>query len=205
MFGSLAIPRHGTGGRPLEASRSCRATRREATGLWPGRCAGTAWDCQGGRPDGAAEGDPPLPMGDEAKRRPLYQAFLIGPRGKRRALQGSLQRGSARPGRRSAEYSRRYEAVLNDALSWIADDAHYLAALVGLRTALVGGGRHYFIGANDRHPTVGYGRLLLEERGAGIGGERFAFVCSRSTSTRRVAHLVVCERARPYSMSIRSM
>jgi hypothetical protein len=36
---------------------------------------------------------------------------------------------------------RRYEAILNDALSWVPNDADYLAALVGLRTALVGGGR----------------------------------------------------------------
>jgi len=84
--------------------------------------------------------------------------------------------------------------ILNDALSWIPDDAHYRAALVGLRNALVGGGRLCFIGANDRHPEAGYGRFLLDEKWARIGRERFSLVRSRSTSTRSVAHLLVRER-----------
>jgi len=89
---------------------------------------------------------------------------------------------------------RRYEVILNDALSWVPDDARYCAALVGLRTALVGGGRLCFIGANDRHPEAGYGRVLLTEKWARIGRERFSLVRSRSTPARSVAHLVARER-----------
>jgi hypothetical protein len=89
---------------------------------------------------------------------------------------------------------RRYEAILNDALSWIPDDAQYLAALVGLRTVLLSGGRLYFVGAKDRHSEPGYGLSLLEEKWARMGHERIVLGRSRSSSSRSVVQLVVRER-----------
>jgi hypothetical protein len=59
---------------------------------------------------------------------------------------------------------RKYDAVINDALSWILDEEDFVAALRGIGSVLKPKGFLVFPGATDREPEEGAGRLMAAEQ-----------------------------------------
>jgi SAM-dependent methyltransferase len=88
---------------------------------------------------------------------------------------------------------RRYDVILNDALSWIDGVEAFQKSLVGFRRILKPGGVLVFIGATNRHPEPGTGKQLLREAWERFEPERFKLVESRFESGLSVSHIVTRE------------
>ena len=88
---------------------------------------------------------------------------------------------------------RRYDAILNDALSWVVGVEAFQKSLVGFRRILKPEGVLAFVGATDRHPEPETGKKLLCEAWEQLEPQRFKLVESRSEPRLSVSHIVTRE------------
>jgi len=88
---------------------------------------------------------------------------------------------------------RKYDAVINDALSWILDENEFVAALQGIRSVLKPGGFLVFAGATDRQPEVGAGRIMAALQWEAEKDSRFSLLNFRRRGTISVSHIKVSE------------
>lgn len=88
---------------------------------------------------------------------------------------------------------RRYDVVLNDALSWIVGVDAFRKSLVGFRQILKPGGILAFIGATNQRPEPGTGKQLLREAWERLEPERIKLVESRFESGLSISHIVTRE------------
>lgn len=88
---------------------------------------------------------------------------------------------------------RKYDVILNDALSWIVGVEAFQKSLIGFRRILKTGGTFAFIGATNQRPEPGTGKLLLREAWERLEPERFKLLESRFEPGLSVSHIVMRE------------
>lgn len=88
---------------------------------------------------------------------------------------------------------RKYDVILNDALSWIVGVEAFQKSLMGFRSILKPGGTLAFIGATSHRPDSGFGMQLLREAWERLEPERVKLVESRFDSGLSVSHIVTRE------------
>lgn len=88
---------------------------------------------------------------------------------------------------------RKYDVILNDALSWIVGVEAFQTSLIGFRRILKPGGLLAFIGATNKQPEPGFGMQLLREAWERLERERFKLIESRFESGLSVSHIVTRE------------
>lgn len=88
---------------------------------------------------------------------------------------------------------RRYDVIVNDALSWIVGVEAFQKSLIGFRRILKPGGILAFIGATNQRPEPGTGKQLLREAWARLEPERVKLVESRIDSGLSISHIVTRE------------
>lgn len=88
---------------------------------------------------------------------------------------------------------RKYDVILNDALSWIVEIEAFQKSLMGFRQILKPGGTLAFIGATSHRPDSGFGLQLLREAWEQLEPEQVKLVESRFDSGLSVSHIVTRE------------